>query len=209
MGSIQSRQILETSLELKWWQLYREDFARYRYNRPNDLSPVIFATEQGLWALLQYRLASALYRSNCPFPLKPGLLLFMLVWQKLVEITTGISVSHAASVGPGLYIGHFGNIFIHERAIIGHSCNVSQGVTIGISGRPQNRGVPVIGDRVHIGANAVVAGKLKVGDDVVIGANSLVIRDIPPSTTVMGVPARIVSLSGSADFIGSVVRPND
>ena len=80
-------------------------------------------------------------------------------------------------------------------------CNISQGVTIGISGRGSNRGVPKIANRVYIGANAVIAGKIDVGDDCVIGANSLLNKSIDSGLTVQGVPATIINTNSSKGYI--------
>jgi serine O-acetyltransferase len=181
-------------------QEYCSDIRRYTsYSHRGMIIQIL--TQQGLWALLQYRVASAIYRSELPSVLKRILLLLTTIWQKLIEITTSISLPYTASIGPGLYIGHFGPIVVNGSAVIGSNCNLSQGVTIGVSGRGSRRGVPVIGDRVYIGANAVIAGKISVSSDVVIAANSLVISDIPGHCTVIGVPAVIVNTKGSEDYI--------
>ena len=184
-----------------WRTAYRADFRRYRQHRAGTSALVLMLTEQGLWALLQYRVASGLARSRLPRPIKGPLLLLSAVLQKAVEIVTGISIPCRATIGPGLYIGHFGNIIFHEDVVLGHTCNVSQGVTIGTSGRGARRGVPTIGDRVYIATNAVVAGRIVVGSGAVVAANSLVTRDVPPGTTVMGVPAQVVKHLGSDDYI--------
>jgi serine O-acetyltransferase len=185
----------------KWWSIYKQDIARYKKYRVNSPVFIIILTEQGLWALLQYRMASALYRSNIPFVVKAPLLTLTVVAQKFVEILTGITIPYQASIGPGLYIGHFGNIVLAADVIIGHTCNLSQGVTIGVSGRGLRRGVPKIGNRVYIATNAVVVGKITVGDDAVIAANSLVITDVATHTTVMGVPAQIRNANGSEMYL--------
>jgi len=185
----------------KWWSIYKQDIARYKKHRVNSPLLIIWLTEQGLWALLQYRIASALYRSNIPLVMKAPLLVLAVAIQKFLEIVTGISLPSQASIGPGLYIGHFGNIILSTDAVIGHTCNLSQGVTIGVSGRGERRGVPRIGNRVYIGANAVVAGKISIGDDAVIAANSLVISDVAAGTTVMGVPAQIKNTNGSEAYL--------
>jgi serine O-acetyltransferase len=184
-----------------WWNYYRADIRRYKKLRPG--APLIksLLLEQGLWALLQYRVASAIYRSKLSLAVKQPLLLLMVGWQKVIEILTGIHIPYSAQIGAGFYIGHFGNIILHGDAIIGEECNISQGVTIGISGRGDKKGVPMIGNRVYIAANAVVTGKITIGDNVVIGACSLVNRDIPPNTTVLGVPAQVVTFRGSEDYI--------
>ena len=184
----------------QWWSLYKQDMARYKSHRKNRSLFAIFLTEQGLWAILQYRVASAIYRSHLPHLIKAPLLALAIVWSKFIEITTGIVISYQAIIGPGFYIGHFGNIFVGD-AILGHTCNISQGVTIGFSGRGQRGGFPTIGNRVYIAANAVVAGKITVGDDAAIAANSLVTTDVAPHTTVMGVPAQLKSHYGSEGYL--------
>ena len=148
-----------------------------------------------------YRFSNKIYKSKLPTLLKKPLLVLALMWQKWIEITTGISIPYSVNIGESFYIGHFGNIIINSNAIIGDNCNISQGVTIGINGKGDNRGVPIIGDNVYIGANAVLAGKIKVGDNVVVGANSFLIHNVEDNTTVLGVPAKKVSDSSSSGYI--------
>jgi serine O-acetyltransferase len=185
----------------QWWSLYKQDMARYKSHMINRSLFIILLTQQGLWALLQYRIASAVYRSRLPRLLKAPLLALAIVWLKFIEMATGISIPCQATIGPGLYIGHFGNIIVSEDAVIGHTCNISQGVTIGVSGRGQRRGMPRIGNRVYIAANAVIVGKIIVGDDAVIAANSLVTTDVAAHTIVMGVPAQPKSTHGSEAYL--------
>jgi len=186
---------------MKWWSMYKQDIARYKEYRGNSPLFIIWLTEQGLWALLQYRMASALYRFNIPIVVKAPLLALAVASQKLVEMVTGITLPYQASIGPGLYIGHYGNIILNVSAVIGHTCNLSQGVTVGVSGKGERRGVPRIGNRVYIAANAVVVGKISIGDDAVIAANSLVTKDVAAHTTVMGVPAQTISTNGSEAYL--------
>ena len=190
----------------RWWSDYVKDFARYRDHRPKTSALVLMATEQGLWALLTYRTAHALRAAGLPNGIARLATLAIGIAEKLVEIVTGITLPSRAKIGPGLYIGHHGNIIVHEDAVIGATCNLSQGVTIGTSGRGTARGAPRIGDRVYIATNAVVAGNIAVGDEAVIAANSLVTRDVEAKTTVMGVPARLVKRRGSFGYIGGEAR---
>jgi serine O-acetyltransferase len=132
------------------------------------------------------------YLSHLPVVLKAPLWLLTGAWRKLIEITTGISLPRDASIGGGLYIGHFGGIIVHGSAVLGRGCNVSQGVTIGVSGHGEQRGVPVIGDNVGIAANAVVAGKIHIGDRVSVSACSLVTSDVPADCVVRGVPGIVI-----------------
>jgi Serine acetyltransferase len=185
----------------QWWSLYKQDIMRYKRHRSDASVVALLLTEQGLWALLQYRLASAVYRSTISFVLKVPLLMLAVITQKIIEIVVGITIPYQASIGPGFYIGHFGNIVLSSDAVIGHTCNISQGVTIGVSGRGARRGVPKIGNRVYIAANAVVVGNIAIGDDVVIAANSLVVADVPAHTTIMGVPAQVINEHGSEEYL--------
>ncbi len=113
----------------------------------------------------------------------------------------GIDVPPNADIGPGLYIGHFGNIVVHPDAKIGESCNLSQGVTIGQTNRGERAGVPIIGDHVYIGPGAKIIGRIRVGSHAAIGANCVVTRDVPDHGVVVGVPGRVVSMEGSEGYV--------
>ena len=179
---------------------FSEDIRKYkRYSGKS--TTVLLLTQQGLWALCVYRWNHAVYTAKLPKILKKILLFFGVIAQKWIEIITGISLPYTVVIGHSFYIGHFGNIILNANSIIGDNCNISQGVTIGVSGRDEKRGVPIIGNNVYVGANATIAGKLKVGDNAVIGANSLVIKDVAAGTTVLGVPAAAVSMNDSSAYI--------
>ena len=182
---------------MSWLSDYRADVARYTHNdKRSGVQEGL--TQQGLWALLQYRIASGAYRSSLPPSVRGPLLALLYVWRKVVEITTGISLPHSAVIGPGLHIGHFGPIIVNKAAVIGAVCDLHQGVTIGVSERGGRSGVPIIGHHVWIGPQATVAGELTVGDHVMISANSLVTRDVPSGAVVRGVPAVVVGTRGKA-----------
>jgi serine O-acetyltransferase len=127
--------------------------------------------------------------------------LFGFIWHKLIEITTGIDIPNQAEVGKGLYIGHFGGIFLNSGVKMGEYCNLSQGVTIGVGGRGENSGCPKLGDRVFIGPGAKIFGPITIGNDVAIGANAVVTKDLPDNAVAVGIPAKIISYKGSKDFI--------
>lgn len=112
-----------------------------------------------------------------------------------------IRIPPAARIGPGLYIGHFGDVGVNSRAVIGANCNISQGVSVGQASRGRRQGYPVIGDNVFIGPGAKVIGRVRIGDNVAIGANCVVTRDIPDNAVVVGVPGRVISYVGSTDYI--------
>lgn len=187
--------------DMTWLQFYYTDIARYKQYRTGASLLNLLFTQQGLWALLNYRIASAVYNAGLPNVIKCPCLYGLGIWQKVVEVLAGISISHEARIGPGFYIGHFGHIFIGKDAKIGAHCSISHGVTLGESGRGAQRGTPQVGDRVVVGANAVLAGKISIGDDAVIAPNSLVIYDVSKSSVMMGVPAKCFSKAGSRDIL--------
>lgn len=115
-------------------------------------------------------------------------------------IKYGISLPYQTNIGSGLYIGHFGTIIIGSKVIIGNNCNLSQGVTIGVSNRGKP-GSPVIGNNVYIGPGAKVFGAIKIGNNVAIGANCVVTKDIPDNSVVVGIPGNIISFNGSVGYI--------
>lgn len=188
---------------MSWSTDFRQDVRHFQRHGGGGAIKLVL-TEQGLWALLQYRLHHALYTSSVPGLVRVPLHLVLTIWRKVVEIATGISLPCTARLGPGLHLPHCGSRVLNAGAVVGSGCCITQGVTLGVSGRGERRGCPVVGDRVYIGVNAVVAGKIHVGDDVMIGANSLVNRDVPAHCTVVGVPAVVVSERGSGEYLGEI-----
>ena len=179
---------------------FRADIDRYVLTTGS--SPLFCLVHmQGLWALAEYRFSHWVWASVRVPVVRQLLRLVGIVWHKVIELTTGIDLPADTTIGRGLYIAHFGGIIVHGRTVMGENCNLSHGVTIGIGGRGEQRGVPVFGDRVFIGPGAVIVGPIRVGNDVVIGANAVVIRDLPDQAVAVGVPPKVVSLEGSADYV--------
>ena len=109
----------------------------------------------------------------------------------LVELTTSITISKEVKTGKDLHLIHSGNIRIHPKTIIGDRVGIMHDVTIGETiDRP---GVPVIGNDVFIATGAKILGPVTIGDGVRIGPNSVVLSDVPPGATAMGVPARVIT----------------
>lgn len=180
--------------------MIKSDFKKYKeYSGKPSL--ILLLTTQGLWAILVYRIFNKVFRSRLPKIIKKFLLFFAVIAQKCIEVLTGISIPYSVKIGHSFYIGHFGGIIINTNAIIGNNCNISQGVTIGVSGLGVNRGVPVIKDNVYIGANAVLAGNITVGNNCIIAANSLVVSSIPDNNLAIGVPAEIKANKSSKGYI--------
>lgn len=188
--------------------LLRSDYRRYRAIGARRALSVVLLT-QGFWASTAFRIshwARKRFRGRViRRPVNAGCVLL----QKWIELLAGIAIPADCAIGPGLYIGHFGGIFIDAEACLGRNCNLSQGVTIGQGGRGELRGVPRLGDRVHVGANAILLGKITIGDDAVIGPGAVVMTSVPPCGIAVGNPARVVSLDGSFDFVNYDDMEND
>ena len=193
---------------MSWLADFRADLGRYEASewplvgggtKPPSTS-VMVATRRELWALLHYRMSRALRQSHLPPRLRSIGLLGMATVRRPIEMCTGISLPDTVEIGPGLRFAHPGLIVINGDVVIGRDCVINHGVTIGAS----SAGVPVIGDGVYIGTNAVVAGNVHVGDGAVVSACSLVTRDVPPGMLARGVPAENRLQSGAPAADGSV-----
>ena len=177
----------------------RADFQRYVDTHREE--PAWLATVR---SLLTYGfLATVVYRfGRWTRGIKPRWLSypFKLVYalaSTVIDILFGINFSTNAEIGPGLYIGHFGGIFLHGN--MGRQCSVGQGVTIGYKGAGKSNGVPHIGDGVYVGAGAVVIGDIKIGNRVVIGANTTVVKDVPDGYRVVGAASRMAPQEAPPD----------
>ncbi|MCL6614044.1 MAG: serine O-acetyltransferase [Firmicutes bacterium] len=109
---------------------------------------------------------------------------------------TGIEIHPGAEIGDGLFIDHGMGVVIGETTEIGRNVTLYQGVTLGGTGKEKGKRHPTIGDNVIIAAGAKVLGSFKVGDNAKIGAGAVVLREVPPNSTVVGVPGRVVVRDG-------------
>lgn len=141
-------------------------------------------------AMLHYRLAHKLY-------LKKHYFLARFVSQRGAR-KTGIEIHPGAQIGQGFFIDHGNGVIIGETTIIGDNVTLYQGVTLGGTGKEQGKRHPTIGSNVMIGAGAKVLGSCTVGDDSKIGAGSVVLGSVPPGSTVVGVPGRVVRSYGNS-----------
>lgn len=135
-------------------------------------------------AMLHYRVAHKLYLSGHYF-------LARWISQRAVR-KTGIEIHPGAKIGKGFFIDHGNGVIIGETAEIGNNVTLYQGVTLGGTGKEQGKRHPTIGNNVMISAGARVLGSFTVGDNCKIGAGSVVLKEVPPNCTVVGVPGRIV-----------------
>ena len=137
-------------------------------------------------AILRYRVAHKLY-------LKKHYLLARWVSQRAVR-KTGIEIHPGATIGRGLFIDHGSGVIIGETAEIGDNVTLYQGVTLGGTGKEQGKRHPTLKDNVMVSAGAKVLGSFTIWENSKIGAGSVVLKEVPPNCTVVGVPGRIVKM---------------
>lgn len=120
------------------------------------------------------------------------------VLAEINRILTGVDIHPGAELGSGLFIDHATGVVIGETAEVGEDVTLFHGVTLGGTGRETGKRHPTVGDRVIVGAGAKILGPIKIGEDSRIGANAVVVKEVPSSAVVVGVPGQIVSSSPSA-----------
>ncbi|MGG4033482.1 serine O-acetyltransferase [Paenibacillus cisolokensis] len=148
---------------------------------------VIF-TYSGLHAIWMHRIAHALY--------KRGWFTIARIISQFSRFMTGIEIHPGAKIGRRLFIDHGMGVVIGETCEIGDDVVIYQGVTLGGTGKEKGKRHPTIGNNVVIASGAKVLGSFRVGDNSNIGANSVVLREVPPNSTVVGIPGRIVKRNG-------------
>ena len=144
--------------------------------------------------MLHYRLAHKMYKKGHYF-------LARWISQRGVR-KTGIEIHPGAEIGKGLFIDHGNGVIIGETTIIGDNCTLYQGVTLGGTGKEHGKRHPTLGNNVMVSAGAKVLGSFTIGDNSKIGAGSVVLEEVPPNCTVVGVPGRIVKRD-------NIVHPQD
>jgi serine O-acetyltransferase len=142
----------------------------------------------GFHALLFYRLAHALWTRKLYF--------FGRFVSHVGRFLTGIEIHPGARIGKGFFIDHGMGVVIGETAEIGENCTLYHGVTLGGTSWAKEKRHPTLGDNVIIGSGAKVLGPFTVGSGSKIGSNSVVVKEVPPNSTVVGVPGRMVISEG-------------
>lgn len=166
------------SQQLRFGELLRADLAANRGNA------------KGRVVVTSYRIAAAVRGTGRP-PLWAMPLL--AVHRIVVDWILGVELPPSVIAGPGLRVWHGTGLVVHANVRIGSNVTLRHNTTLGAKGEAHDAPAPVIGDRVDIGAGAIVLGELTVGDDAVIGAGAVVVDDVPAGATVVGNPARILS----------------
>ena len=159
------------------------------------------AQVEGIWAVFAYRFGRALRTRSLP-PFFSGLAWFAYRFLEiLVRLLTGIHLDVDAQIGPGFYVGHHGSIFVGPGTRLGRNCSIGQMCYLSAAAAGGSDGAPVLGDRVYLGPGCKVIGSIHIGDGAAIGASAVVFDEVPRNAVMVGNPARIVSLRGSAELI--------
>lgn len=171
------------------FELIREDWRTYGRD----------PWRQGLWVMCVYRFGR--WRYGVRPALLRRLCSLLYKWLKITaQILTGIDLPCEAQVGRRLRIDHFGGVIISGDVQIGDDVILRHGVTLGLK-HEGKRGAPRLGNRVEVGAGAVVLGAVCIGDGAVIGANAVVLQDIPANALAVGIPARVVTRVKACDHV--------
>lgn len=179
----------------------KEDIAAVKERDPAATSTLqILLLYPGLKAIRMHRRANWLWRHNHKFWAR-------YVSQRAVR-KTGIEIHPAAKIGRRFFIDHGTGVVIGETAEIGDDVTLYQGVTLGGTGKDTGKRHPTIGNGVLIGAGAKVLGPFKVGDNSNIAAGAVVLEEIPPDSTAVGVPARVVKRRGKRVDLDQVHIPD-
>ena len=147
----------------------------------------------GLWAVWFHRASHRLWRAKLYLPAR--------LLSQLGRFLTGVDIHPGALLGRRLFIDHATGVVIGETAIVGSDVTIYQGVTLGGTGKQHGKRHPTVCDGVFIGNNANILGNITVGENSRVGAGSVVLNDVPPNSTVVGVPAHIVYRAGQRVLI--------
>jgi serine O-acetyltransferase len=165
--------------------ILRDDVRAILKNDPAARSIAEVLLYPGLHATLLYRLSHGLWQRNVPFV--PRLI------SQIGRFLTGIEIHPGATIGRGFFIDHGMGVVIGETAEVGNWVMLYQGVTLGGTGKQRGKRHPTIQDDVIIGVGAIVLGAITIGRGARIGGGAVVVKDVPPHSTAIGVPARIVA----------------
>jgi len=172
------------SLQTKLLTL-RDDLRAIYVNDPAARSLPEVLTYPGLHAILLHRVAHALWAGGVPF--LPRLI------SQIGRFVTGIEIHPGARIGRGFFIDHGMGVVIGETAEIGDWVTLYQGVTLGGTGKQRGKRHPTLEDNVVVGVGAIVLGAITIGTGAKVGGGAVVVKDVPPHSTAVGVPARIVA----------------
>lgn len=170
----------------KGWKSLVEDYAIVMKRDPAAKNWLeVFLLYPGPQAIILYRIAHLLH--------KVGVFFLPRFISHLARFLTGIEIHPGALIGKGVFIDHGMGVVIGETAVVGDYCLLYQGVTLGGTGKESGKRHPTLGRNVTVGAGAKILGNIYIGNNARIGAVSVVLKDIPPNSTVVGIPGRIIA----------------
>ena len=169
---------------MSFFEYFKEEFQVIQERDPAIHSPMEVLLYPSFRVMLKYRRAHKLY-------LKGHYFLARWISQRAAR-KTGIEIHPGATIGKGLFIDHGSGVIIGETAIIGDNVTLYQGVTLGGNGKETGKRHPTLKDNVMVSAGAKIIGSFTIGENSKIGAGSVVIEEVPPNCTVVGVPGHIV-----------------
>lgn len=169
---------------IKFIKYIQEEFEVIKERDPAIKSPMEVLLYPSFRVMLSYRKAHKQY-------LKGHYVRARWISQRAAR-KTGIEIHPGATIGKGFFIDHGAGVIIGETAIVGDNVTLYQGVTLGGTGKETGKRHPTLGDNVMVSAGAKIIGSFTVGENSKIGAGSVVIEEVPPNCTVVGVPGRIV-----------------
>lgn len=173
------------------FKTFVEDIRAALRNDPAARSALeVVLTYPGVHALWFHRLAHLLWEA--------GLETLARLVSHLARFATGIEIHPGAKIGKGVFIDHGMGVVIGETATVGDRCLLYQGVVLGGTSLERKKRHPDVEEDVVIGAGAIVLGPIRIGRSSRIGAGSVVIKDVPPFSTVVGVPAKVVAQNGKS-----------
>jgi len=167
------------------WKLIKKDFTAVKDRDPAFKNKIeLLYAYPGIWALISYRIANRIYKAGFKRTAR-----FIM---SISQFITNMDIHPGATIGENVFIDHGIGVVIGETTIIGNNVTIYQGVTLGgVSLNPGKRH-PTIEDDVTIGAGAKILGNIIIGKGSKIGANSVVVKDVPPYSTVVGVPGKVI-----------------
>ncbi|UFJ40632.1 serine O-acetyltransferase [Brevibacillus humidisoli] len=171
------------------WKTIKDDIQAVFDRDPAARSILeVILTYSGLHAIWGYRIAHRLWKSRWYTMAR--------IVSQLTRFFTGIEIHPGARIGRWLFIDHGSGVVIGETCEIGDNVTIYQGVTLGGTGKEKGKRHPTVGNNVIIGSGAKVLGPFKIGDNSKIGAGSVVLQEVPPNSTVVGIPGKIIVQNG-------------
>lgn len=184
-----------------FFKTLKEDISAVRERDPAARSSLeVLLLYSGLHAILYHRLAHWFY--------KKGWLFAARLVSQTSRFLTGVEIHPAVVIGKRFFIDHGSGIVIGETTVIGDDCTLYQGVTLGGTGKDKGKRHPTLGNNVMVGAGARVLGPFKVGDNSKIAANAVVLEEVPPNSTAVGVPARVVNRGSDNRILDQIHVPD-